>query len=112
MPFLVDSVAAAIGDRDIAVDRVIHPVIRVTRDAAGRLTGIEDDGGAHESMIYIELERVDAKDRRALTEEIERLLADVRVAVADWRAMQARLAADAGMLDDTGGDAEGASLLR
>ncbi|PCG14549.1 MAG: glutamate dehydrogenase [Sphingomonas sp.] len=112
MPFLVDSVAAAIGDRDIAVDRVIHPVIRVTRDAAGRLTGIEDDGGARESMIYVELERVDAKDRRALTEEIERLLADVRVAVADWRAMQARLAADAGMLDDTGGDAEGASLLR
>ncbi|MEH3034941.1 MAG: NAD-glutamate dehydrogenase [Sphingomonas adhaesiva] len=112
MPFLVDSVAAAIGDRDIAVDRVIHPVIRVTRDAGGQLTGIEDAGGASESMIYVELERVDAKDRRALTDEIAHLLADVRAAVTDWRTMQAALAADAGMVDDTGGDAEGANLLR
>ncbi|WP_375250115.1 NAD-glutamate dehydrogenase [Sphingomonas sp.] len=112
MPFLVDSVAAAIGERDVAVDRVIHPVIRVTRDADGMLTGIEDAGGASESMIYIELERIDAKDRRALTDDIEHLLADVRVAVADWRTMQAALAADAGMLDDIGGDSEGASLLR
>jgi glutamate dehydrogenase len=112
MPFLVDSIAALLGERDIPVDRVIHPVIRVTRDAQGRLSDIEDAGGASESMIYIELERVDARDRRSLVEEIERLLADVRVAVADWRAMQAALAADAGMLDDTGGDAEGAGLLR
>ncbi|WP_028966805.1 NAD-glutamate dehydrogenase [Sphingomonas phyllosphaerae] len=112
MPFLVDSVAAAIGDRDIAVDRVIHPVIRVSRDAEGRLTDIEGADGKPESMIYIELERVDARDRRALTDEIERLLADVRVAVRDWRAMQATLAADAGVIDDVGGDPEGAALLR
>lgn len=112
MPFLVDSVAAAIGDRDIAVDRVIHPVVRVTRDAEGRLTGIEDPDGRPESMIYVELERVDARDRRALTDEIERLLADVRVAVRDWRAMQGTLAADAGVIDDVGGDPEGAALLR
>lgn len=112
MPFLVDSVAAAIGDRDIAVDRVIHPVIRVSRDVDGTLTAIEEAGGHAESMIYVELERVDAKDRRALTDEIERLLRDVRVAVGDWRQMQAALAADAGMLDDTGHDPEGANLLR
>lgn len=112
MPFLVDSVAAAIGDRDIAVDRVIHPVIRVTRDAAGTLMAIEEAGGSAESMIYVELERVDAKDRRALIDEIERLLQDVRLAVSDWRQMQAALAADAGMLDDTGHDPEGANLLR
>ena len=38
--------------------------------------------------------------------------ADVRVAVEDWRRMQATLAADAGMIEDTGGDPEGASLMR
>ncbi|KQT31827.1 glutamate dehydrogenase [Sphingomonas sp. Leaf412] len=112
MPFLVDSIAAAIGERDIAVDRIIHPVVRVARDAKGHLTAIGDDGTATESMIYIELERVDARDRRELTDELAKVLADVREAVRDWRAMQAALAADAGMLDDTGGDAEGAGLLR
>ena len=112
MPFLVDSIAAALGDRDIAVDRIIHPVVRVTRDDEGALTATEGAGGASESMIYIELERVDAKERRLLVDELTAMLDDVRAATADWRAMQATLAADAGMLDDTGGDAEGASLLR
>lgn len=112
MPFLVDSIAAAIGERDIAIDRIIHPVVRVTRDAGGVLSAIGDAGGTTESMIYIELERVDARDRRELTDEIAKVLADVRAAVRDWRAMQAQLASDAGMLDDTGGDGEGASLLR
>ena len=112
MPFLVDSIAAAIGERDIAVDRIIHPVVRVTRDADGTLAEVGEAGAATESMIYIELERVDARDRRARTDELERVLADVRAATGDWRTMQAVLAADAGKLDDLGHDAEGASLLR
>ena len=110
MPFLVDSVAAAIGSRDIAVLRIIHPVVPVAR-SNGTLTAI-GEGEATESMIYIELERVDARERRDLVEDVTKVLADVRAATADWRAMQAQLAADAGRLDDTGADPEGASLLR
>jgi glutamate dehydrogenase len=111
MPFLVDSVAAAIGEREIPVERILHPVVPVERNAQGQLVAL-GSGAARESMIYIELDRVDARDRRALTEEIEKVLADVRAAVGDWRAMQAALAADAAGVDDTGGDAEGAHLLR
>ena len=111
MPFLVDSIAAAIGDRDIPIERVLHPVVAVTRDAKGRLTAI-GDGPARESMIYVELDRVDARDRRALIEELAKVLADVRAAVGDWRAMQAALAADAASIDEHGGDPEGAGLLR
>ena len=111
MPFLVDSIAAAIGERDIPVERILHPVLPVERDEAGVLTAI-GSGARRESMIYIELDRVDARDRRALTDEIEKVLGDVRAAVGDWRAMQAALAADAATIDDTGGDAEGAGLLR
>ena len=111
MPFLVDSIAGAIGAEDIAIHRIIHPVVPVTRDADGRLTGV-DEAGAGESMIYIETERADARVRRELVANLERDLADVRVAVADWRAMQAALASDAGMLEDNGDDAEGASLMR
>src|SRR5205085_291071 len=35
MPFLVDSIAATISSHDIAIDRIIHPVLHVTRDPSG-----------------------------------------------------------------------------
>ena len=105
MPFLVDSIAATIGARDIAIDRIIHPVLRASRDAEGVLRAVGE--GAPESMAYLELERADARDRRELVDELCHNLADVRAAVADWPAMQAALARDAEA--STG---EGAALLR
>ena len=107
-PFLVDSVAAAIGARGIAIDRIIHPVLPVCRDENGRATRVGDDRDPRESMIYLEMERADARARRALLGEIERVLEDVRVAVTDWPKMRAALAADAA----TVADEEGAELLR
>ena len=107
MPFLVDSIAATIGEHDIAIDRIIHPVVAVERDAGGTLTAI-GEGGTRESMVYLELERADARDRRRLLDDLEANLADVRVAVADWPAMRAAMTADAATL----GDSEGAALLR
>ena len=64
MPFLVDSIAGAIGARDIAIERIIHPVVQVSRDVDGHLTAIDTAGGARESMIYLEMYRADACDRR------------------------------------------------
>ena len=32
MPFLVDSVAGAIASRDIPIHRLLHPIVKVTRD--------------------------------------------------------------------------------
>ncbi|GAA0660592.1 glutamate dehydrogenase [Sphingomonas insulae] len=107
MPFLVDSIAAAIGEQDLDIDRVIHPVVRVTRDAAGVMTDI-GGAGSPESMIYIELERADARDRRGLVEELTAVLADVRAAVSDWPALQRAMARDEAMLPQ----GEGAALLQ
>ena len=39
--------------------------------------------------MYIEVDRADAKSRTELVAELQRVLADVRAAVTDWRAMQA-----------------------
>ena len=105
MPFLVDSVAATIAAHGIAVDRIIHPVIPVSRDDRGALLAV-DKGGTPESMIYIEMERADARERRALLAALEANLADVRAAVGDWGPLQAAMATDAAMLDG-----EGAALL-
>ncbi len=111
MPFLVDSIAAAIGAQDIAVDRIIHPVVRTTRTPDGTLHAIDADGqsaGRPESMIYLEMERADARDRRGLIEDLTAVLADVRAAVTDWRAMQAALDDDIAKLPE----GEGAALLQ
>ncbi|MGN6375635.1 MAG: NAD-glutamate dehydrogenase [Sphingomonas sp.] len=109
MPFLVDSIAATIGAHDIAIDRVIHPVLRVSRDAEGRLQGFGEDHP--ESMIYIEMDRADARERKQLVGTLQHNLADVRAAVADWQAMEQAMEADALKLGRTASGFEGAALL-
>ncbi|WP_394269743.1 NAD-glutamate dehydrogenase domain-containing protein [Qipengyuania sp.] len=110
MPFLVDSVAAAISAQGVPIDRLVHPVIPVERTGDGRLAAILDGdpaGAAHESMIYIETERVDARSRRMIEQAIRQALGDVHVAVADWGRMREALLADAARIED----GEGRALL-
>src|ERR1700746_234970 len=97
MPFLVDSVLAVLAERGIEVRFVVHPVLSVARDAAGRLTAFKGAkpaaGALRESVIYIHIERIEEGARRAeIGEAIERVLVDVRLCVQDWRAMTARVA--------------------
>ncbi len=107
MPFLVDSVANAITGHGIAIHRIIHPVVPVMRDADGTLLSV-GEAGAPESMIYLEMERADARERRDLVADLAAALADVRAAVGDWEALKQALAADADAL----WSGEGAALLR
>ncbi len=111
MPFLVDSIATTVSAQGLAIDRLVHPVLPVRRDPAGKLTAIvegEASGEKRESMIYLETPRLDARQRRALESALKATLADVRAAVADWPRMQIAMAEDA----DTLQDSEGAALLR
>ncbi|MGN6278361.1 MAG: NAD-glutamate dehydrogenase [Sphingomonas sp.] len=110
MPFLVDSIASTIGAHNIAIDRIIHPVMCIARDEDGR---IESVGGREspESMIYIEMDRVDAKERRELVEALTGNLADVRAAVGDWQKLERAMEADAVQLGKTEQGFEGAALL-
>ncbi len=105
MPFLVDSIANAIAAQGLVIQRILHPVIPVRRDEGGMLQAVGE--GAPESMVYIETERADARNRRALVAEIERALAHVRSAVADWSKLKTSLSADAERLEN----AEGSALL-
>jgi glutamate dehydrogenase len=110
MPFLVDSVANALAARGLTVHRLLHPVVCVTRDEAGCLQDLEplcDDRERRESMMYLEVDREDARGRRDLALAIQRVLADVRAVVADWKAMQAQMRRDAAEAEG-----EGAALLQ
>ncbi len=108
MPFLVDSVASAVAARDLSIHRLLHPIVNVSRDKQGRIEKIGE--GEPESVIYIELDRADARGRQELVRHLKRVLADVRAAVTDWRPMLAEMASDAETLDDR--DGESAALLR
>jgi len=111
MPFLIDSIAASIAAQGLAIDLLVHPVLPVRRDADGVVEALpvgESAGEKRESWVYLETERVDAKERQALERELTTTLGDVRAAVADWPKMVALMQEDA----DRIGDAEGAALLR
>ncbi|MEW9855774.1 NAD-glutamate dehydrogenase [Novosphingobium sp. M1R2S20] len=111
MPFLVDSIAAAITAMDVAIDQLVHPVIAVRRNETGELVDLPARNSADakpESMIYIETVRVDARQRRALAQSLGATLADVRAAVSDWPRMVSLLQEDADRIDDE----ESAELLR
>ena len=110
MPFLVDSIANAIAGRQLTIHRLLHPVMCVTRDANGQLSEVETlcgDASRQESMMYIELDRADARGRQELSRELRAVLADVRAAVRDWRKLQAKMREDAAQAPEP----EGAALL-
>ena len=106
MPFLVDSIAAAVGAQGLAIDRIVHPVIEVACDARGNFAAI-DKGGVPTSLVYMETERGDARVRKQLESAIAVALDHVQAAVGDWASMKAALADEAAQLGDT----EGGALL-
>src|SRR5262245_11630011 len=96
MPFLVDSTSAEITRQGLTLHLIVHPIFAVERDANGALVAIQPRAdrpdAPHESWMHIEVDRlVDPMQRAALVAGIERILADVRAAVEDWRKMVACL---------------------
>jgi glutamate dehydrogenase len=94
MPFLVDSLAMVLNEAGLAIQLMVHPVLRVARDGRGRLVRLEPaDGttGAAESWQHIAVPRiVDEARLDLLRQRILRTLEDVRLAVEDWPAMRDR----------------------
>jgi glutamate dehydrogenase len=103
MPFLVDSIAAAIAAQGLAIDLLVHPIADVRRDAAGAivdLPGSPQADSVAESLVYLEAPRVEARERRKLCTALDSAMADVRAAVADWPVMQQRMLDDASLQQD------------
>jgi glutamate dehydrogenase len=100
MPFLVESVLAALTLAGRTVRRLLHPVVRVKRDASGRLLGL-DEAGTAESMMHVEIAPTPVRltgDHHAPLETWEQVeaalrqaMAEVRSAVGDFPAILKRL---------------------
>ncbi|HYC04202.1 MAG TPA: NAD-glutamate dehydrogenase [Azospirillaceae bacterium] len=98
MPFLVDSVSAELNRHGLTVHLVIHPVVRVKRDAAGKLVELFEPQAAPadampESYMHIEVDQAtDQATLERVKAGIVRVLSDVRAAVRDFQKMRARIA--------------------
>ena len=94
MPFLVDSVLGELNERGLDIRLLVHPVFTVERNEAGNLIayrGVRKGEGRRESFIHIHVGGMeDAAQRADIVHVLEDILADVRVAVQDWRPMLAR----------------------
>lgn len=91
MPFLLDSVSAAIARLGLGVHLVAHPVLRVRRTSEGGWDAITPEGAA-ESFIHIMIdEQQDAVKLNHIRDQIVNVLAQVRAAVTDWRKMLSQI---------------------
>ncbi|WP_372658565.1 NAD-glutamate dehydrogenase, partial [Hydrogenophaga sp.] len=98
--FLVDSLSIAVNQSGRTVHWIVHPLLRVGRDGAGKIEQVESaartaQAGANSQVVSCMLMECDRlasdPDGEALCRAIENTLSDVRSAVQDWRAMLSRL---------------------
>lgn len=99
MPFLVDSIAAELARHELTVYSLIHPVLRVKRDASGKLLQVkergdsaaqpeEESGVITESYMHITISPLPEEiPQKTLLEDLRRILRTVHITVADWRAI-------------------------
>src|SRR5262249_30867079 len=92
MPFLVDSITNEFNRREINVHLLAHPVLAARRDPDGDLVGFSAEASERakpESMMHIEIDRqADPVLLDELAAALTRVLAEVRLAVEDWRPMR------------------------
>ncbi len=95
MPFLFDSVVGELNHRGLDIRLLVHPVFSVERDGLGTLVAFNGDAksdGSRESFIHIHVDGMaDAAARAEIVAALDDILVEVRVAVADWRSMLARV---------------------
>jgi glutamate dehydrogenase len=93
MPFLLDSVMNELTEQGLTVLLVSHPIFAVERSHDGQLTAwlgeaVRGGPGLRESVIQIHVERIDPERVGEIRDSLASLLAEVRLAVADWQEMR------------------------
>jgi glutamate dehydrogenase len=92
MPYLVDSVAAQLSRDGVQVQRIVHPIVVVSRDVAGSLLEVHPAadaaeppaGATAESWMYLEVDLItDPKLAREIENKLSSVLGDVREVVED-----------------------------
>lgn len=93
-PFLLDSVSNEVQRQGPAILWVLHPVIGAERNQTGDLQAVVNarTAAVRESIQHYQLDRrVGEEEAAQLEEGVSRVLADVGLAVKDFRAMRERV---------------------
>lgn len=97
MPFLVDSISMELNRLDLNIHLIIHMgSLQLRRNAAGKVTEVLDqstkvEGIKPEAAIFVEIDRQsDPMVLQHITDNIIRVLSDVRLVVQDWPNMSER----------------------
>ncbi|MBA2653516.1 MAG: NAD-glutamate dehydrogenase [Gammaproteobacteria bacterium] len=98
IPFLVDSLRMEINSLGYTIHLIIHSGgMKVYRDKAGHITTVlpidsKATDAITEAPIYFEIDKqTDPQILNNLTENLQRILIDVQLAVNDWKKMQNRV---------------------
>jgi glutamate dehydrogenase len=103
-PFVVDSIREYLTGRAIAIERFLHPVLRVVRSGDGQVVelGPASAGDPRESLVHCEVAEVgDAVAAREMGEDIREALEDVVLSTDDFGAMVNALNETVAYLEET-----------
>ena len=95
MPFLIDSLAMFLSRHNLNLHLLVHPVLSIERDAADNIIGIQrrsDRDQLRESFIHVQIDRIsDAALLTSLQDDLNRVIADIRLVVSDEPKMRETL---------------------
>ena len=97
MPFLVDSVRMAMNRLNIVSHLLLHSPLKIKRDENSQISAIsnlkaEQESNSTKTVFFIEIDRqTDTQAIETLTSELQSVLKDVSLAVADWLPIRDKL---------------------
>ncbi|WP_248805126.1 NAD-glutamate dehydrogenase [Pseudomonas sp. MWU13-2100] len=97
LPFLVDSVRTELNRRGYSIHTLQTTVLSVRRGSKGELLevlpkGTQGEGIDKESLMYLEIDRcANVAELSVLSKELEQVLTEVRIAVADFEPMKTKV---------------------
>jgi glutamate dehydrogenase len=89
-PFIIDTIREFLHAENLAIERMVYPMLDIERDAEGRVRALRPptDGGTKESLVHCEVSRiVDPERLEFVREELTHHLQDVVRATDDFRPM-------------------------
>jgi glutamate dehydrogenase len=93
MPFLVDSISAALNRWGMTISLTIHPVFGVSRDAKGVVTAVHeskdgDETASPEAILRFQVDRQPENVLAKLERLVSSVIADITLATSDWLKMK------------------------
>jgi len=93
MPFLVDSISAALNRKGMTISLTIHPVFGVSRDSKGVLTAVhesksDEEATSTEAVLRFHVDRQPAQVFAGLERLVSDVIADITLATSDWLKMR------------------------